>query len=73
MSISYIFIITDSGSVHCDFDTDLCSWAQSMTDQFNWTRSSGGTPSSGTGPIGDHSGTGIYFFFIAQENIVGII
>ena len=44
-----------------------------MTDQFNWTRSSGGTPSSGTGPIGDHSGTGIYFFFIAQENIVGII
>ena len=43
----------------CDFDSGLCSqWSQSTSDQFDWTVGSGTTPSSGTGPSADHSGSG---------------
>ena len=28
---------------------------QATNDNFDWTRRSGSTPSSGTGPLGDHT------------------
>jgi len=38
----------------------LCVWTQDKNDQFDWTRHSGTTPSSGTGPDGDYtSGKGL--------------
>ncbi|XP_035666825.1 MAM and LDL-receptor class A domain-containing protein 1-like isoform X1 [Branchiostoma floridae] len=40
----------------CDFETtDLCGYVQHETDQLQWTRQQGATPSAGTGPSADHS------------------
>ena len=46
----------------CDFDNSLCSgWDQSYSDDFDWTRRRGSTPSRSTGPSYDHtSGSGVY-------------
>lgn len=42
----------------CDFEKDLCSWKQEVSDNFDWTRQKGPTGSSGTGPSTDQSGNG---------------
>uniref|UniRef100_A0A7M5UL22 MAM domain-containing protein n=1 Tax=Clytia hemisphaerica TaxID=252671 RepID=A0A7M5UL22_9CNID len=51
-----------SGPADCFFDIDeepLCKWTQSTSDNLDWTRKAGTTPSSSTGPSGDHTtGTG---------------
>lgn len=40
----------------CDFENGLCNWKQdSISDNFDWTRQSGPTPSFGTGPGRDHT------------------
>ncbi|XP_023933562.1 MAM and LDL-receptor class A domain-containing protein 1 [Lingula anatina] len=39
----------------CTFDKDICSFEQSQSDHFDWTRHSGRTPSSNTGPSRDHT------------------
>ncbi len=40
----------------CDFDCDLCDgWQQSYSDVFDWTRHTGSTASSNTGPDYDHT------------------
>lgn len=46
----------------CNFDYSLCSgWQQSRSDVFDWTRRSGSTSSSYTGPSYDHtSGSGLF-------------
>lgn len=48
----------------CDFDTDNCAWdSVDGGDNFNWSPAFGSTPSSGTGPSGDHtSGSGYYLY-----------
>ncbi|XP_078575826.1 MAM and LDL-receptor class A domain-containing protein 1-like [Branchiostoma floridae x Branchiostoma japonicum] len=49
----------------CDFETDLCQYTQDTTDDFNWTRDSGGTPTGTTGPTVDHtigSSSGHYMY-----------
>ncbi|XP_060564981.1 MAM and LDL-receptor class A domain-containing protein 1-like [Ruditapes philippinarum] len=45
----------NQGGVACSFDTDLCGWAQSKSDDFDWTQRAGSTSSSGTGPTNDHT------------------
>ena len=43
----------------CGFENGLCpGWYQSNTDEFDWTRRSGHTPSSATGPSSGHGGYG---------------
>ncbi|WAR02785.1 MLRP2-like protein [Mya arenaria] len=37
-------------NVACNFDSDFCQWSNALSDQFDWTRKSGSTVSSGTGP-----------------------
>jgi hypothetical protein len=39
-----------------DFESGLDGWTQDTGDNFDWTRQSGGTPSSGTGPNAASSG-----------------
>lgn len=41
--------------VSCDFTNDVCGWTQAVTNDFNWTRHSGDTPTQSTGPDGDHT------------------
>lgn len=43
-------------SYECSFDSNLCSWSQMMTDAFDWTWTSGSTPTLMTGPSADHTG-----------------
>ena len=54
--------------VWCSFDNGLCSeWNQSSSDDFDWTLSSGSTPSASTGPSSGQGGSGkIYlnWFFL---------
>ena len=50
----------------CNFEQSLCTWTQSLADNFNWTRKQGSTASIGTGPKGDHTtgGSQGYYVFI---------
>ncbi|XP_036411856.1 MAM and LDL-receptor class A domain-containing protein 1 isoform X2 [Colossoma macropomum] len=49
--------------IDCDFEKDLCTWNQLLTDVFDWTRHSGSTPTSMTGPSFDHTtGSGHYIY-----------
>lgn len=43
------------------FESGLGLWSQAVDDGFNWTRQTGGTPSSGTGPSGAANG-GYYIY-----------
>ena len=50
----------------CSFETDKCGWI----DTANWTRTSGGTPSSYTGPSSDHTtGSGYYIYKEATSRL----
>ncbi|GJM24233.1 MAG: hypothetical protein DHS20C16_06480 [Phycisphaerae bacterium] len=46
-----------------NFDSDFGPWSNTSGDDIDWTRLSGATPSSGTGPSNDHtSGSGSYAY-----------
>ena len=53
----------------CDFEHNMCQWSQDRTDNFDWKRQSGSTPSGGTGPTYDHTlGTsGGHFVYIESS------
>jgi hypothetical protein len=59
------------GPNDCQFEEDangLCTWTQDDKDEINWIRSQGPTPSSSTGPVGDHtSGGGIAYHVISRQ------
>eukprot|EP00057_Strongylocentrotus_purpuratus_P029544 XP_011684018.1 PREDICTED: deleted in malignant brain tumors 1 protein-like [Strongylocentrotus purpuratus] len=44
-----------SASLECDFEVDECGWEQDTSDDFDWTRHNGSTPSFSTGPDVDHT------------------
>lgn len=49
---SMVFIIKAT----CDFeDPSICGYKQLVNDNFDWTRKSGATGTSRTGPSADHS------------------
>ena len=52
-------------SVSCNFNCGLCpGWSQSTADVFNWTRGTGNTPSTDTGPSSEHtSESGLHILF----------
>ena len=43
------------GAIDCNFEYNFCGWSQDSTASFNWTRTSGSTGSSNTGPKNDHT------------------
>lgn len=52
------------------FESSIGAWTQSSADDINWTRDSGGTPSSNTGPSGGSAGSW-YMFVEASGNGTG--
>jgi hypothetical protein len=62
-TLSLLFGLSVSSSLEliCNFDVNNCNYTN--TGELAWIRRSGGTPSGGTGPTGDHtSGTGSYVY-----------
>ncbi|XP_071492659.1 MAM and LDL-receptor class A domain-containing protein 1-like [Diadema antillarum] len=57
-----------SSNVDCDFESGLCGWLQLTDDDFDWTRENGGTPSSSTGPSGDHTTGNGYYMYIETSS-----
>ncbi|KAM4557411.1 zonadhesin [Fundulus diaphanus] len=57
--------------VACSFTNGLCTWAQMVTDAFDWTRNNGSTPTEMTGPSSDHTGDGHYIYIEASSVTYG--
>eukprot|EP00118_Oscarella_pearsei_P003168 m.13253 g.13253 ORF g.13253 m.13253 type:complete len:3799 (+) comp24600_c0_seq1:127-11523(+) len=55
----------------CDFEQDFCSWQNDYSDDANWRRYSGPTPSTQTGPSVDHSfGTTAGYYIYLEASYV---
>ncbi len=50
------------------FESGLGAWTQSTADDIDWTRDSGGTPSSGTGPTTGATGTWYMYVEASSPN-----
>ncbi|MCC7159814.1 MAG: hypothetical protein IT281_09770 [Ignavibacteria bacterium] len=48
----------------CDFEKDFCSWETNGLADFNWVRATSCTPTTGTGPCGDHTTSKGYYVYI---------
>ena len=48
------------------FETDFGQWKQMASDDFDWTRRTGGTPSGSTGPSGAYSGS--YYIYTESSS-----
>nr|XP_054757010.1 MAM and LDL-receptor class A domain-containing protein 2-like [Lytechinus pictus] len=61
-------------SVSCDFESGLCLWSNTLTsDDFGWIRQSGASPTTGTGPIADHTlGNAQGFYMYIEASSVGV-
>jgi len=56
-------------TVSCNFDYGLCSgWSQSNADVFNWSRGTGNTPSTDTGPSSEQSSELGYYMYIEASS-----
>lgn len=54
-SISLLYRLFLGLCTTCDFDSDKCGFTDEDTDDFDWARHSGSTPSFNTGPTTDHT------------------
>ncbi|CAH1274193.1 MAMDC2 [Branchiostoma lanceolatum] len=67
VSFSSTSCVAAVGGGDCDFDTNVCSYQQDDTDDFDWTRQQGSTQSPSTGPSSDHTtGSGYYMYIEAS-------
>ncbi|CAH1795585.1 unnamed protein product, partial [Owenia fusiformis] len=58
-------------SMDCNFDNGMCEWENDVLDDFDWTRLSGPTPTSNTGPSADHTtGSGYYMYTESSEPVL---
>jgi len=53
--------------VDCNFESGFCGMIQDSHDDFQWARRHGSTPTSGTGPNGDHT-NGIGYYVYTESN-----
>ncbi|XP_042070700.1 zonadhesin [Haplochromis burtoni] len=58
-------------NLDCNFESNLCSWDQTITDAFDWTWQRGSTPTLMTGPSADHTGDGHYLYIEANSASYG--
>ncbi|KAI5611189.1 MAM and LDL-receptor class A domain-containing protein 1, partial [Silurus asotus] len=56
--------------MNCNFDYNLCTWTQLLTDVFDWTRQQGSTPTLMTGPSSDHTTGAGYYLYIEGDSAV---
>ena len=71
---SFSFSFYGQTTIHtADFETGLDGWTQSTADNFDWTRNSGGTPSSGTGPTSASSGSWYLYIETSSPQVNGDI
>jgi len=59
------FIIVDLFS--CDFENGTCGIIQDQTDQFDWLRFTGPTPTIDTGPDTGAEGSNWYFYIETSD------
>lgn len=53
----------------CNFQDDSCSFTQDNTDNFDWVRTKGSTPTPGTGPTVDHSyGSSLGYYMLLEAS-----
>jgi hypothetical protein len=51
-----MFLCLEIDKFSCSFEVpNSCQWAQDSSDDFDWTRHQGATPSGDTGPTIDHT------------------
>lgn len=55
-----------TGSFKCNFEASFCGFNQAKDDKFDWTRRTGRTPSSNTGPSGAQEGK--YYAYIETSS-----
>ncbi|KAM8900426.1 zonadhesin, like isoform 2-T2 [Spinachia spinachia] len=56
----------------CDFNQDsepFCRFIQDYSDNGDWTRHKGSTPTTGTGPIGDYPDGAGYYIYHEADNV----
>lgn len=52
------------GTFDCNFDQSFCAWRQDGSDDLNWSMSTTGQKTGGTGVIGDHTGGKLCLLFL---------
>ncbi|MBT8037962.1 MAG: M6 family metalloprotease domain-containing protein, partial [Verrucomicrobiae bacterium] len=62
------FTINPSGGTCASFETDFDGWLQGSTDDFDWTRHTGTTVSSGTGPTDGLASDGDYYLYMESSS-----
>ena len=68
----FTFINYAQTTIHqANFESNLDGWTQSSADNFDWTRQSGGTPSSGTGPNVASSGSWYLYAEMSSPRATG--
>ncbi|CAL1532685.1 unnamed protein product [Lymnaea stagnalis] len=55
-------------SMGCDFEGGLCGWSHDTSDDFDWTRNRGETPTADTGPLVDHTTNSVHGHYLFAES-----
>ncbi|XP_009998802.1 PREDICTED: IgGFc-binding protein-like [Chaetura pelagica] len=55
-------------NMSCTFDVDFCQWEQATSDDFDWIRHKGPTPTPDTGPSEDHTTGDGYYIYLQGSN-----
>lgn len=69
VSVGDCQLSTVSQVERCDFERDLCGFIQEKEDSADWLRVRAVTPTSYTGPHGDHS-TGVGYFVYIEASLM---
>lgn len=57
LSTFYGCVLPFFSAFKCNFEASFCGFIQAKDDKFDWTRRTGRTPSSNTGPSGAQEGS----------------